>query len=228
MGVVPLLLEEILEGLAGVVGARGRGRHGTGCGGLRVGSGSGIFFDGHTKFIKGAVVAGIFRGNTLGDGLHAFKLRAGIEEAALLAAVELEVALGAGTVGVKTGGENSTAIGTSGPSNSADHARRARPKLIGATRPARWGLFFVRSFALLALFGIAVTAVTILSIHKYLRPPATTDCNSYNTDFCAGTLANLASIQSDCYTRPDRTDIPLEFACRDGHVREQEMGHLCF
>jgi hypothetical protein len=50
--------------------------------------------------------------------------------------------------------------------------------------------------------------VTVLSIHKYLRPPVWTDCHNYNTWYCAVALANLACIQSDCYTRPDRAIIP--------------------
>src|SRR5256885_4715317 len=49
-------------------------------------------------------------------------------------------------------------------------------------------------------------AMTVLSIHKRLRPPVSTDCNGYNLRFCAVALANLALFQSDCYTRPDFAD----------------------
>jgi hypothetical protein len=45
--------------------------------------------------------------------------------------------------------------------------------------------------------------VSVLSIHKRLRPPVSTDCHNENSCFCADALANLACIQSDCYTRPD-------------------------
>jgi hypothetical protein len=38
----------------------------------------------------------------------------------------------------------------------------------------------VRALALFTLLRIAVTAMTILAIHKRLRPPALTDCNGYN------------------------------------------------
>jgi hypothetical protein len=61
----------------------------------------------------------------------------------------------------------------------------------------------VRLVLLILLLRVAITAVTVLSIHKYLRPPVSTDCHNYNSCFCANALANLACIQSDCYTRPD-------------------------
>jgi hypothetical protein len=66
----------------------------------------------------------------------------------------------------------------------------------------------VRLFFFLVLFRVAIPAVTVLSIHKRLRPPVSTDCHNYNLDYCAHALANLACIQSDCYTRPDRAIIP--------------------
>jgi hypothetical protein len=65
----------------------------------------------------------------------------------------------------------------------------------------------VRPIFFLLFFRVAVTAVTVLSIHKYLRPSASTDFHNYNY-FCARALANLACIQSDCYTRPDRAIVP--------------------
>jgi hypothetical protein len=66
----------------------------------------------------------------------------------------------------------------------------------------------VRPILLILLFRVAVTAVTVLSIHKNLRPPVSTDCHNYNLYICARALADLACIQSDCYTRPDRAIIP--------------------
>ena len=54
-------------------------------GGLRVGGWRGVFFDGHAKFVKSAVISGVFRGDAFGNGLGALELDAGIKEAALLA-----------------------------------------------------------------------------------------------------------------------------------------------
>src|ERR1035438_785772 len=80
-----LLLEEILEGLAGVVVTRrcdwNRLRF------LRVGGGGGGLFYCGAKFVKSAIVLGVLGGDALGDRLGALELGAGIEEAALLAAV---------------------------------------------------------------------------------------------------------------------------------------------
>src|SRR5580704_15009970 len=104
MGRSGLLLEEIFEGLAGVVmPGRSWGRGGGGL--LRVGRGSGVLFDGHAKFVELAIVLGVFVSDAFGDRLGALKLGAGIEEAALLAAVQVELALGAFAVGVEAGGE---------------------------------------------------------------------------------------------------------------------------
>jgi hypothetical protein len=99
--------------------------------------------------------------------------------------MQLELALGALAVGIETGSEDGTTIGAAGARDRADHARRAGAELIGAARTAGWRLLFVRTLALLTFLGIAVTAMTILSIHKCLRPPALTDCHGYNLDLCA-------------------------------------------
>jgi hypothetical protein len=66
----------------------------------------------------------------------------------------------------------------------------------------------VRFVFFVGFFRVAVTAVTVLSIHKGLRPPVSTDCHNYNPCSCAVALANLACNQSDCYTRPDCAIIP--------------------
>ena len=211
-----LLFKEIFEGLAGVVGTRRSRRRRTIRRRLSVRSGSSVLFNSHSKFVEGAVIASIFRGDALGNGLHAFELRAGIEETALLAAVEFEVAFGAGTVGVEAGGENSAAIGTSGAGNGADHARGARAELIGASRTARWGLLLVRSLALLRFFGVAIAAVTILSIHKYLRPPAATDCNRNNTDFCARSACLLGLYPIGLLHSAGRKNIPKRLTAEMG------------
>jgi hypothetical protein len=38
----------------------------------------------------------------------------------------------------------------------------------------------VRFILLVFFFRVAIPAVTVLSIHKRLRPPVSTDCHSYN------------------------------------------------
>jgi len=173
-----LFLEEVFEGLAGV--ARARRRRSDGAGGLRVGSGRGVFLDGHAKFVEGAGVLGVFGGDARANWLRALELCAGIEKAALLAAVEFELALGTLAVRIETRGEDSAAIGTAGAGDGPDHARGARAELVGAARAARRRLLFVRALALLTFFGIAVAAMTILTIHKRLRPPALKGCSGYN------------------------------------------------
>jgi hypothetical protein len=135
-------------------------------------------------------------------------LRAGIEEAALFAAMQFELAFGARSIGVEARSKDSAAIGTARAGDGADHARGARAELIGAARAAGGGLAVVRPIFFVLFFRVAVTAVTILSIHKNLRPSVSTDCHNYNSYLCARALANLACIQSDCYTRPDRAIIP--------------------
>ena len=136
-----LLFEEVFEGLAGVVGARRRWRRGPG--GLRIGSRRGIFFDGHAKFVKGAGVLDVLGRNAFGDRLGALESGSGIEKAALLATVELELALGTLAIGIKPGREDRTTVGAPGARDRADHAWRARAELIGATRPSGRWLFFV-------------------------------------------------------------------------------------
>ena len=100
-----LFLEEVFESLASIVGAR-RGWRGGGryLRGLRIGSRSRVLFDGHSEFVELAVVLGVFGSDAFRDRLGALKLGAGIEEAALLATVQFELALGALAVRVETSG----------------------------------------------------------------------------------------------------------------------------
>lgn len=200
-----LLLEEIFEGLTGVGVTRRRGRRrGTGSIRLSIGRGRSVFFDGHAKFIEGAGVLCILGGDSFLDRLGTFELRAGIEEAALFAAVQFELAFRARSLGIEAGSEDGSAVGAARARDGPDHARSAWAELIGAARPASGGLaIMVRLVFLILFFRVAVTAVPVLSLHKRLRPPVSTDCHSYNSCFCANALANLACIQSDCYTRPD-------------------------
>jgi hypothetical protein len=121
------------------------------------------------------------------NGLRALELRAGIEETALLAAVEFEIAFGAFSVGIKTGHENGSAIGATSAGNCSDHARGAGAEVIGGATGAALGRLAIRFIFLLLLvlpFGVAIAAVTILAIHKCLRPSVLTDCNytMYNSD----------------------------------------------
>jgi len=223
-----LLLEQVFEGLASVRIAR-RSRRGRGTRSRRLGVGRwrGIFLDGHAKFVEGAGVLGILGRNAFGDWLGAFKLRAGIEKAALFTAVQFGLALGTSPVGIESRSEDGAAIGTARARDGADHARRARAELVGAAGPARRRLAFVGLVLFILLFRVAVTAVTVLSIHKCLRPPVSTDCHNYNSCFRAVALANLACIQSDCYTRPDRALIHERLLAELRTADERETGPLC-
>src|SRR5579864_4474022 len=221
-----LFLEEILESLAGIIGAR-RARSGGGryLRGLCVGSRRGVFFDGHAEFVELAVVLGVLGSDALGDGLSALELGAGVEEAALLATVKLELALGTLAVGVEAGGKNCAAVGTAAAGDRADHARSARPELIGP-RTALRRLALVL-FSLFAFFCVAVTAMTILAIHKRLRPDAMPDFDCDCLDFRADAHSNrgmyptglLHSAHSAIVTQRIRTGLATS---------KQEMGHLCF
>jgi len=162
-----LLLEEVLEGLAGIVVARWR-RGGCGSSLLRVGGGGSVLFDGGAKFVELARILGVLGRDALGDGLRALKLGAAVEEAALLATVQLEGTFGALTVGVEAAAEDSAAIGTASAGDGAHHARGARAELIGA-RTALRRLPVMRAVFLFLLFRVAIATVIILSIHKRLR-----------------------------------------------------------
>lgn len=70
---------------------------------MRIRGWGGVFFDGGTELIELAVVACILGSDALGNGLCAFELSGGVEEAALLAAVEFETTLGTFSVGIEAG-----------------------------------------------------------------------------------------------------------------------------
>jgi hypothetical protein len=194
-------------------------------GGLGVGCGSRVFFDGHAELVELAIVLGVFRSDAFGDGLRTLELGAGIEEATLLAAVKLKLAFGTLAVGIEAGSENSAAIGASTARNGTDHARRARAELIGA-RTALRRLAFVFLF-FVAFLRVAVAAMTVLSIHKRLRPDAMPDCDYDCLSFRADARANLViyltgllhSAHSAIVTQRIRTGLATS---------KQEMGHLCF
>jgi len=141
--------------------------------GLLVRSGGGVLLDGGAKFIKFAIILAVFGSDAFRDRLRAFKLRAGIEKAALFAAMKFGVALGAGAFGVETRGEDRAAIGAAGASDGADHARSAGTEMIVlSARAALRGLTFGARFFFFV--GIAITAMTVLTIHKILRTLART------------------------------------------------------
>jgi hypothetical protein len=142
--------------------------------------------------------------------------------------MQFKLALGARAVGIKSRSEDGAAIGTSRAGDGAHHAWGAWAELIGAARSASGRLALVRLVLLILLFRVAVAAVSILSIHKRLRPPVSTDCHNYNSRFCAVELAKLASIQSDCYTRADRALIHKRKRAESRTSDEQEDGTSMF
>jgi hypothetical protein len=91
----------------------------------------------------------------------------------------------------------------------------------------------LRRLALMALlsffafFRVAVTAMTVLSIHKRLRPDAMPDCNCDCLDSRADAHSYLGmnptgllrSVPSAIVTQRIRTGLARS---------KQEMGHLCF
>jgi len=164
-----LFLEEVVEGLAGVHGPRGRNLR-LNLRGLRVRSRRGVLFDGRSEFVEGAIVLGVLGRDALGDRLGALKLGAAIEKTALFAAMKFEAALGTLSVGIETRSEDGAAIGTAGSCHGANHARGSGPQMI--VHPAGTALrrlAIVWPLLLFSFFGIAITAMAILTIHGDLR-----------------------------------------------------------
>jgi len=140
--------------------------------------------------------------------------------------MQFELALRTFAVGIETGSEDGATIGTAGARDRSDHARGAGPELIGTARAAGRRLLVVRTLALLTLLRIAVTAMTILTIHKRLRPPALTDCNGYNLDLRT-TVCQLGLYPFGLLHSAGPRYAYLNLLCRVTYVREQEMGPLC-
>jgi hypothetical protein len=138
--------EEVFEGLAGVCGARWGWRRRGGGGRLGVRSRGGVFFNGHAEFVEGAIVFCVLGGDALGNGLRAFELDAGIEEAALFAGVKFELALWACAVGVEAGRQDRAAICAAAAGDGAHHSWGARTELVGSTRAARRRLAIMMNF----------------------------------------------------------------------------------
>ena len=226
-----LLLEEVFEGLTGIVVAR-RGRRGGRSSLLCVGRWCGVLFNGGAKFIERAIVLGVLGRDAVGNRLRALKLRAAVEETALLATMQFKSALGTLTFGIKAAGEHGTAIGATRACNGANHARRARTELIGARTTLR-RLAVMRAVFLVLLFRVAITAVIILSIHKRLHTP------ELAREIAKEVAASLALGRAEArpYNATDLYPIGLLHSTVNAifpglPIRiadaEQEMGHLCF
>jgi hypothetical protein len=166
-----------LAGIHGTAGVRGFDGN---LGRLHVGGRRGVLFHGGAKFIELAIVLGVFRSNTGLDRLSTFKLHATIEEAALLATVELEITLGTFSLWIKTGNQDGATIGATRASDGANHTGSAGAEMIGSPAGPALGRLAIRLIPLLLLvllFGVAIAAVTVLAIHKCLRATVLTDCN---------------------------------------------------
>ena len=132
-----LLLEKVFEGLASVgMARRSGGRRGAGSVRLGIRRWRRIFFDGHAEFVECTGVLCVFRRDAFLNRLSAFELRAGIEKAALFAAMQFGLTFGARSVGIESRSEDRAAIRTARARDGADHTRRARAELIGAARTA--------------------------------------------------------------------------------------------
>jgi hypothetical protein len=233
-----LLLKQVFESLASVERAAGCWFRDGDLRGLLIGGRSGVLFDGRAELIELAIVLAVFGSDALWNRLRALKLRAGIEEAALLAAVEFGVALGAGAAGVKAGYQNRATIGAAGTGDGADHSGSARTEMIvlSARTSLRWLAFWA---GLLFFIGIAIPAMTVLAIHKFLRTLAErqneqTENSRYSgptpIDMEKGgsTYCTLVCIQSDCYTWRRKRYFPkISGSEGTAGIQEQKMGQPC-
>jgi len=147
--------------------------------GLLIGGRSGVLFDGGAELVELAVVLAVFGSDAFRNGLRAFKLRAGIEEAALLAAMEFGVALGAGAGRIKTGHQNGAAIGAARAGDRSHHTGSAGTEMIvlAAGTALRRLAFWT---GLLLFFAIAIAAMAVLTIHKNLLSPGFASTTSFS------------------------------------------------
>ena len=223
-----LLLEQILERLPRIQRARRSGRLGGGLRRLHVRSRCRIFLHRRTEFIKRAVVLCILRRYPCRYRLRALKLCARVEIAALLAAMQLKIALWAFSAWIEPGHQHRAAIRAARPCYRPHHSRCPRPQMIrGSSRSALRRLAIpVSFFVFFLLFGITIAAVTVLAIHKRLRPSVAPDCNFIFPLVWFTTRLFPSCIQSDCYKRPAHQSSPLKLFW-NAALREQKMGHLC-
>lgn len=142
-----LFLEEVLEGLAGIVGP------GRGVGGFTL--------DRHAWRVERATVRRVFSRNPLFDGAAALQRRRGFKVSALLAAMELEAAMRALAGVVQISRENGSA------SSAADE--RMRPGQVRGSRAKALGLGSRRLPApLFASVGILVASLSVFAVsHRF-------------------------------------------------------------
>lgn len=163
-----LLLEEVLESLAGIQRASRRSFRRR-LRGLRVGRWRGVLLYRRAEFVERAGIFCILRRDALGNRLRALELGAAVEEPALFAAVQLKIALGTLSTGIEARDKYRAAVRAPRPGDRADHAGCARAEMIVRARPALGRFAVMRPLFLFLLFRIAVAAMAILAIHKRLR-----------------------------------------------------------
>ena len=115
---------------------------------------------------------------------------------------------------IKTSYEDRAAIRTTRPRYCSNHPGSARTKVIRrASRSAlRRFSFSVSFFVFFLFFGITIAAVTVLAIHKRLRPSAAPDCNCSMLYDWFTTCLFPKCIQSERYKRPAHQSSPLKLS----------------
>jgi hypothetical protein len=199
---------------------------------------SSVFFYCGAEFVKLAVVLAVFGRNALRNRLRAFKLRARIEKAALLAAVKFGIALGTCAAGIEAGDEDGATIGAAGARDGTDHAGSTRAEMIVLSAGTSLGRLAFWA-GLLFFIGIAITAMTVLAIHKFLRTSserqkranrkvALLRTYTYRHGKGGFRYCTLICIQSDCYTWRRKRYFPkISGSEGTAGIQEQKMGHLC-
>jgi hypothetical protein len=148
----PLILEEVIEGSARAVGSS------------RPFAG-GFFFQGHAHGIERTVVATVFRGDTLWNGLIALKAAGWIEVFALLAGVKFESAFCTWSEGLGIRLQDGSALSAAGHRAGPGHVQRARPVGIVVVLARGSGLRFGPLLRLATGILIAVLTVFRQNLH---------------------------------------------------------------
>src|SRR5690348_242998 len=166
-----LLLEEVFERFAGVVGApRARGHR---RGSRSVSHRRGVFLHVHSHFEERALILRVLLRDSLGDRLRALELPSRIEVDALLAAMQFRLATRTFSAGVESRRQHRSAIRAARAHHGSDHARRPRPHhiVLGTRRFRRPALaIFVAALAAVAVaVTVFVTSLSILPFH--VLPP---------------------------------------------------------
>jgi hypothetical protein len=199
-----LFLEEIFERLPGIEGAPRGGRFHRNLGRLHVRSGGRVFFYRGPELVERTFILCILGRNPGRNRLGALELRSRVKKSALLATVQLKIAFRAFARRIETRHQHRATIRTARPRYRSYHPRRARTKMIGG--PSRSALrrlpLSILLFPSLLLFGITIAAVTILAIHKRLRPSVATDCNYTLLNDRVKSCLFPRCIQSERYKRP--------------------------